>query len=525
MEPRGTRWNNTPLTHSSRTPRTIPGGHASGVVFPRSAAEVAGILDRRRRGPADRRAVVADGRRDADGRADRGDVEADARASSCRRNASPSKRALTVAAMQEHLAAAGGWFPPAPTFTGALGRGHRRDQRGRGGHVQVRQHARLGRGARRGARGRHGPRRAARSARRRRGSSSRSRRGAARVTVPVPSYVMPAVAKRSAGYHAAPAMDLVDLFIGAEGTLGLVTQVTFRIVSPAPQSSLALVPCRSEPQALAVVGQLRDASRETWRTSDPTGIDAAAIENMDRRSIAILREDGVDARNQVSLPGRHRGRAARAARARRRTSRLPRRTIKSSARCRPGARTRALDAVLPPAERLGAARRHRARAAGRSPPDRAARRDSGRRAGRRESARRRGQARRRSAHREDRGRHGRAGRALRGDDGDLPARASRRAALDYAIWGHISDGNVHPNVIPRSLRRRRARERGDPGIRTGGRQARRMSARRARGWAAIPSSRRCCASCTGTTGIEQMRAVKRALDPHWKLAPGVIFER
>ena len=21
--------------------------------------------------------------------------------------------------------------------------------------------------------------------------------------------------------------------------------------------------------------------------------------------------------------------------------------------------------------------------------------------------------------------------------------------LDYAMWGHISDGNVHPNVIPR----------------------------------------------------------------------------
>ena len=25
-----------------------------------------------------------------------------------------------------------------------------------------------------------------------------------------------------------------------------------------------------------------------------------------------------------------------------------------------------------------------------------------------------------------------------------------RRGLDYAIWGHISDGNVHPNVIPRS---------------------------------------------------------------------------
>ena len=27
----------------------------------------------------------------------------------------------------------------------------------------------------------------------------------------------------------------------------------------------------------------------------------------------------------------------------------------------------------------------------------------------------------------------------------------------------------------------------------------------------------------GEDGIEQMRAVKRALDPGWKLAPGVLF--
>ncbi len=29
--------------------------------------------------------------------------------------------------------------------------------------------------------------------------------------------------------------------------------------------------------------------------------------------------------------------------------------------------------------------------------------------------------------------------------------AFRRRGLDAAVWGHISDGNVHPNVIPRSL--------------------------------------------------------------------------
>jgi len=26
-----------------------------------------------------------------------------------------------------------------------------------------------------------------------------------------------------------------------------------------------------------------------------------------------------------------------------------------------------------------------------------------------------------------------------------------RRALDVAIWGHISDGNLHPNVLPRSF--------------------------------------------------------------------------
>ena len=29
--------------------------------------------------------------------------------------------------------------------------------------------------------------------------------------------------------------------------------------------------------------------------------------------------------------------------------------------------------------------------------------------------------------------------------------AFERRNLEYAIWGHISDGNLHPNVIPISL--------------------------------------------------------------------------
>ncbi len=34
--------------------------------------------------------------------------------------------------------------------------------------------------------------------------------------------------------------------------------------------------------------------------------------------------------------------------------------------------------------------------------------------------------------------------------------------LDLAVWGHISDGNVHPNVIPRSADDVAQGPRGDP---------------------------------------------------------------
>ena len=42
---------------------------------------------------------------------------------------------------------------------------------------------------------------------------------------------MPLVPKLSAGYFAAPGMDLIDLFIGAEGTLGVITEAELRIAA------------------------------------------------------------------------------------------------------------------------------------------------------------------------------------------------------------------------------------------------------------------------------------------------------
>jgi D-lactate dehydrogenase (cytochrome) len=104
----------------------------------------------------------------------------------------------------------------------------------------------------------------------------------------------------------------------------------------------------------------------------------------------------------------------------------------------------------------------------------------------------------------------------------LYRQAFESRGLDYAIWGHASDGNLHPNLIPRTY---------DEMLR--GREAIFEIARGVIGMDGAPLAehgvgrsavkQRLLRELYGEDGIEQMRAVKRALDPHWKLAPGVLF--
>ena len=127
------------------------------------------------------------------------------------------------------------------------------------------------------------------------------------IRVPVPSYAMPNVPKVSAGYFAHPNMDLIDLFIGAEGTLGIITEATLAVIVPAPAIAVALIACRSEPEALILTKQLHDAGLEARETNGARGIDLSAIEYLDARSLELLREDGSAARNGVRFAAQTRG--------------------------------------------------------------------------------------------------------------------------------------------------------------------------------------------------------------------------
>jgi D-lactate dehydrogenase (cytochrome) len=99
-----------------------------------------------------------------------------------------------------------------------------------------------------------------------------------------------------------------------------------------------------------------------------------------------------------------------------------------------------------------------------------------------------------------------------------------RRGLDYAIWGHISDGNVHPNVIPKTYEDVVA---GRDAILEFGRDVARLGgcplAEHGVGRSGLKQT--LLRQLYGAPALQEMRAIKRALDPEWKLAPGVIFEQ
>lgn len=341
------------------------------------------------------------------------------------------------------------------------------------------------------------------------------------VQILVPTYVMPPVAKCSAGYHAEPGMDLVDLFVGSEGTLGVVTRLRLGVI-PEPRRFFGWVTLQSEALALELAGRLRSLARATWASRDPRGIDVAAIESMDRRCLAMLREDGTDREHGVRLD--------------------------------PDADTALLfQAELPPGTDAALAMEEIGRLDDADRPDTPLTRlclllrehdalDSLEVALPGETHR----AEQFQALREavpDAVNH-RIGAVQRTTDPAvhktaadmivpferLPEMIARyregfsRRRLDHALWGHLSDGNLHANAIPRCSEDVRLAE---EAILEFGEQVARLGGcpLSEHGVGRSPVKQELLRRLYGEAGIAEMRRVKAALDPEWKLAPGVLFPR
>ena len=499
----------------------FPGGHAAGVAFPRSEADVASLV-------RSARAVLPIGAQSSltGGATPAGDLVVSTSrmdrvlaVQGARVRVEPG---VALAALQQALDAHGLYYPPAPTFTGAT----------IGGTIAT--------NAAGAATFKYGATRAWVDALTvvlasgdvldvTRGEVVAGADGLFEieidgrvVRVPVPTYRMPEVAKRSAGYHAAPRMDLIDLFVGSEGTLGIVTEATLKVVQRAASQCLAFVPLSSEQAALAVTGALRDAVRAAWRgapSRSPEGFDVPGIEYIDARSLALIPD------RPLARAGVSRGAA--------------------------GSVALFVHLELPP--ELDAAQAFEQIASFDESPATPLGRFCGllARHGALDSTEIAlpGDIRRAAAFNELREAVPTAvneliGQARRSIDpivekvaGDMivpfermreflqAARgAFERRGLDLAIWGHMSDGNLHPNLVPHAsgdvaAAKDALLELGREVVTLGGCPL----AEHGVGRSAVKQA--LLRQLYGEAGIEEMRAVKRALDPEWKLAPGVVFTK
>jgi len=97
------------------------------------------------------------------------------------------------------------------------------------------------------------------------------------IKLKLPDYRRAATRKNASGYFVEPGMDAIDLFIGSEGTLGVIGEIEVRLI-PKPQGLLSgVVFFADEADVLALVADAREHA------------DARALEFFDNESLNFLR--------------------------------------------------------------------------------------------------------------------------------------------------------------------------------------------------------------------------------------------
>ncbi|MHC4913951.1 MAG: FAD-binding oxidoreductase [Planctomycetota bacterium] len=318
------------------------------------------------------------------------------------------------------------------------------------------------------------------------------------LAVPLPRVEMPAV-KSAAGYYSAPDMDLVDLFVGSEGTLGIITETTLA-VEEAPETTLSLLGFfPGEEAALDFVRALRgEAASET---APPPGLQA--VEFFDGASLDLLREKRAEDGAESEIPELPAG--ARAA-------------VLAEVGCAACEEEDALESLAVLLEEHGA--------------------DSEQAwAGLEERERARLSAFRHALPEAVNSLIGRAqrehpGLTKVGTDMAVPAAALGEmmaayrevlggAGLRCVIFGHVGENHLHANVLPADMDEyARAKELYLELARTAVRLGGTVSAEHGIG----KLKRAFLEVMYGAEGVEEMRRVKRALDPDGRLGPGTLFE-
>jgi D-lactate dehydrogenase (cytochrome) len=110
------------------------------------------------------------------------------------------------------------------------------------------------------------------------------------INIVLPKYEMPHT-KNASGYFCKSNMDAIDLFIGSEGTLGVITKIKLRLL-PIPTNEISCVLFfESEKNGLNFLTKARDESYNSRESKNNNEIDATALEYFDENSLKFLMKD------------------------------------------------------------------------------------------------------------------------------------------------------------------------------------------------------------------------------------------
>lgn len=108
--------------------------------------------------------------------------------------------------------------------------------------------------------------------------------------LPKLTYDRPNVRKNVSGYYNQEPLDLIDLFIGSEGTLGVLTEVELALL-PKPEGFFSgIVFFANDTDLLSFVDEARDLSISNFGSENSDGINATLIEYFDDRALRFIAE-------------------------------------------------------------------------------------------------------------------------------------------------------------------------------------------------------------------------------------------
>jgi D-lactate dehydrogenase (cytochrome) len=97
--------------------------------------------------------------------------------------------------------------------------------------------------------------------------------------------------KNASGYYCKNDMDAIDLFIGSEGTLGIITKAKLRIIDAPNKIMSCIIFFDKEKNALRFIDEARTESYKNRQENKHNLLDALALEFFDENSLEFLKED------------------------------------------------------------------------------------------------------------------------------------------------------------------------------------------------------------------------------------------